>query len=94
MRSAAAVAERIREFFEDEDWNSLRSLYHEDAVQEWPQSGERFVGRDNIVAAAKNYPGLPEMKGFRVVAEVDSLAGTELLLDYGGQPYASQTSAE
>ena len=84
MGEAAAVAERIRKSFEDKDWSSLRSLYHEDAVQEWPQSGERFVGRDNIVAAAENYPALPEMKGFRVVAETDSLAVTELLLDYGG----------
>jgi hypothetical protein len=87
MGPAAAVAERIRKSFEDEDWSSLRNLYHEDAVQEWPQSRERFVGRDNIVAAAQNYPGLPEMKGFRVVAEVDSMAATELLLDYGGRPY-------
>ncbi len=87
MGLAAAVAERIRRSYEDEDWNSLRSLFHEGAVQEWPQSGERFVGRDSIIAAAQNYPGLPEMKGFRVVAESDSLAVTELLLDYDGRAY-------
>lgn len=87
MRRAADIAERIRKCFEDEDWSTLSSLYHEDAVQEWPQSGERFVGRDNIVAAGKSYPDLPEMKGFRVVAEADSVAVTELLLDYGGQRY-------
>lgn len=87
MGPAAAVAERIRKSFEDEDWSALRNLYHEDAIQEWPQSGERFVGRDNIVAVAQTYPGLPEIKGFRVVAEADSMAVTELLLDYGGRPY-------
>ena len=29
-------------------------------VQDWPQSGERIRGRDNIMAALRNYPGLPE----------------------------------
>jgi hypothetical protein len=85
MGRAAEAAERIRKCFEDQDWSTLRSLYHEDAVQEWPQSGERFVGQDNIVAVAQNYPDLPQMKGFRVVAEADDLAVTELLLDYGGR---------
>jgi SnoaL-like domain len=87
MGRAAEAAERIRKCFEDQDWSTLRSLYHEDAVQEWPQSGERFVGQDNIVAVAQNYPDLPQMKGFRVVAEADDLAVTELLLDYGGRFY-------
>ena len=87
MGRAAELAERIRKCFEDEDWSRLKDLYHEDAVQEWPQSGERFVGRDNILAVAQGYPDLPEIKGFRVVAETDELAVTELLLDYGGRPY-------
>jgi hypothetical protein len=53
MGRAANVAERIRRCFEEQDWTTLGSLFHEDAVQEWPQSGERFVGRDNIVAVAQ-----------------------------------------
>ena len=87
MGRAAEAAERIRKCFEDEDWSTLGGLFHEDAIQEWPQSGERFVGRDNIVAVAQNYGELPEMKGFRVVAEADELAVTELLLDYSGRLY-------
>jgi ketosteroid isomerase-like protein len=85
MGRAADLAERIRKCFEEQDWSTLGTLYHEDAVQEWPQPGERFVGRDNILAVAKNYPALPEIKGFRVVAEADNLAVTELMLDYGGR---------
>ena len=87
MGRAADVAERIRKCFEEHDWTTLGTLFHDDAVQEWPQSGERFVGRDNIVAVAQTYPDLPEMKGFRVVAEADDLAVTELMLDYGGRLY-------
>ena len=40
------------------DWDSLGEFVHEDAVWEYPQSGERFEGLANIRAQFENYPGL------------------------------------
>ena len=42
----------------EHDWDALGTCYHPDAVIEYPQSGERFVGLENIRAQFENYPGL------------------------------------
>lgn len=41
-----------------QDWDRLGHYLTEDAVMEFPQSGERFRGLDNIRAQFENYPGL------------------------------------
>ncbi len=38
-------------------YDRLPELLHPDCVHEYPQSGERFVGIDNIRAVFENYPG-------------------------------------
>ena len=38
------------------DWDRLGEVVHEDAVFEYPQSGERFRGLANIRAQFENYP--------------------------------------
>jgi hypothetical protein len=40
------------------EWDRLGDYVHADAVWEYPQSGERFRGLDNIRAQFANYPGL------------------------------------
>lgn len=51
------------------DWEGAGKLMHDDFVQEWPQSGERIVGRDNALDVNRNYPGgLPKMKFRRALA--------------------------
>ena len=35
----------------------LADTAHDDVIQEWPQSGERIRGKDNIMAVLENYPG-------------------------------------
>jgi ketosteroid isomerase-like protein len=42
----------------EHDWDSMGEYIHDDAVVEYPQSGERFVGLQNIRAQFENYPGL------------------------------------
>ena len=49
-------------------WNRLGEVFHEDAVLEYPQSGERFSGLANIRAQFENYPNLDP--GGSKVAEV------------------------
>lgn len=59
----------------DHAWDDFGLYVHEDAVLEYPQSGERFVGLRNIRAQFENYPGLQ--------------AGTSELQDIvGGTRYA------
>ena len=60
----------------------MDDLFHEDAVMEWPQSGERIVGRDNAIAINQNFPGgLPSMRFRRTLAGGD-LAVLEVELTY------------
>lgn len=40
------------------DWDRLGEALHEDAVFEYPQSGERFRGLANIRAQFENYPNM------------------------------------
>jgi len=64
------------------DWEAAGELIHDDYVQEWPQSGERIVGKDNAFAVNKNFPGgLPKMT-FRRVLTGGELVVMEVLLDY------------
>jgi ketosteroid isomerase-like protein len=64
------------------DWESAGNNLHEDFVQEWPQSGERIVGRNNAIAINRNFPGgLPTMKFRRTLANGE-LAVLEVDLTY------------
>jgi ketosteroid isomerase-like protein len=51
----------LREFGEAinrQELDRLADIFHADAVLEYPQSGERFRGLDNIRAQFENYPEL------------------------------------
>ena len=54
--------ERVRGGFSEvvttHEWHRLGEFVHDDAVWEYPQSGERFEGLANIRAQFENYPGL------------------------------------
>jgi ketosteroid isomerase-like protein len=38
------------------DWDGMAALLAEDVVVDWPHSGERFRGRDNVVGVNREYP--------------------------------------
>jgi hypothetical protein len=64
------------------DWDAAAELLHEDYVQEWPQSGERIVGKEDAIAVNRNFPGgLPRMTFRRTVSD-GSLAVMETSLEY------------
>ncbi|MFF1557850.1 nuclear transport factor 2 family protein [Streptomyces sp. NPDC058279] len=44
------VVARLWERIEARDWDGIGKLVAEDAVIEWPVSGERIVGRANFIA--------------------------------------------
>ncbi len=68
------------------DFEVMDEVFAEDAVVEYPQSGERMRGRANIREVEENYPGLPDVTVRRKLV-VGDLALVESDLDYQGKPY-------
>lgn len=52
------VMSTMAEIITNHDWGRLPEVLHEDAVFEYPQSGEVFRGVANIRAQFENYPDL------------------------------------
>jgi limonene-1,2-epoxide hydrolase len=82
----ASIVEQFWVMIEKQDWEAASAFIADDAVQEWPQSGERIRGRENIIEINRNYPGLPKMTPRRTLARGDIVV-SETVLDYGGQVY-------
>jgi len=58
--------EMIREFFaaaESGDLEQMARFVHDDVVMYWPQSGERFRGRENALGALSATEVKPEVAG-------------------------------
>jgi hypothetical protein len=71
-RDARQVAEKLWRALQAGDWETAGDCLHDDFVQEWPQSGERIIGRDNAIAIEQNFPGgLPTMRFGRTLAGGD-----------------------
>jgi ketosteroid isomerase-like protein len=77
------VVERLIECINQRRVEVMDELFHEDAVMDWPQSGEKVVGGDNRRAVYGAFPGLPNITPRRMVAAGD-LVVAEASLDYGG----------
>jgi ketosteroid isomerase-like protein len=81
-QDAGQLAQALWEAMGAEDWEAVAGYVHEDFVQEWPQSGERIVGRDNAIAINRHFPGgLPTMK-FRRTVSAGPLAVLQVELTY------------
>jgi hypothetical protein len=75
----------VRQFDEGRDLDATHEMYHDDAVLEFPQSGERFVGKANFLTWRKKYPGKVDYKIRRITGGGD-LWVLELLVSYNGSP--------
>ena len=81
-RDARQVAEKLWRALQAGDWETAGGCLHDDFMQEWPQSGERIIGRDNAMAIEQHFPGgLPTMRFRRTLAGGD-LAVLEVELTY------------
>jgi len=67
------------------DFDTEHRIYHEDAVLEYPQSGERFHGRRNIQNQRTNQPNKKRFTVQRIIGGSD-LWVTEFILTYDGKP--------
>jgi hypothetical protein len=67
------------------DFEKEHRIYHEDAVLEYPQSGERTRGRSNIQDQRASQPSKKRFAVRRIVGNGD-LWVTEFVLTYDGKP--------
>jgi len=68
-----------------DDFDTEHSIYHEDAVLEYPQSGERIRGRSNIQLTRSKQPSKKRFVIQRIIGRGD-LWVTEYILTYDGKP--------
>jgi ketosteroid isomerase-like protein len=68
-----------------DDFDAEHSIYHEDAVLEYPQSGERIRGRRNIQITRTKQPSKKRFAVRRIMGRGD-LWVTEYILTYDGKP--------
>jgi ketosteroid isomerase-like protein len=67
------------------DFETEHAIYHEDAVLEYPQSGERTRGRHNIRNQRASQPSKKRFTVRRIMGAGDVWV-TELILTYDGKP--------
>ena len=67
------------------DFQAEHLIYHEDAVLEYPQSGERTRGRSNIQNQRASQPSKKRFTVRRIIGG-SNLWVTELILTYDGKP--------
>jgi len=67
------------------DFNAEHEIYREDAVLEYPQSGERIRGRHNIQESRTVQPNKKRFTVRRMIGSGD-LWVTEFILTYDGNP--------
>src|ERR1700761_741680 len=67
------------------DFETEHDIYREDAVLEYPQSGERIRGRENIQASRIAQPNKKRFEVRRILGAAD-LWITEFVLTYDGRP--------
>lgn len=68
------------------DADAEHAIYWEDAICEYPQSGERIVGRGNLQALRSHHPGKPSGFKVRRIVGAGDLWVTEYTIDYQGRP--------
>jgi len=70
----------------DGDVEAEHDIYADDSICDYPQSGERILGRRNLQALRSHHPGKPS--GFQVRRMIgrDDLWVTEYTITYQGKP--------
>jgi hypothetical protein len=89
----AAEEKQIREALDahwtasaDGDTNAEHDIYKDDAICDYPQSGERIFGRHNLQALRSHHPGKPSGFKVRRIQGKGNLWITEYTIVYQGKP--------
>ena len=83
-----SVLDKVRLYWEyaGADVDHAHEIYHDDAVLEFPQSGERFEGVDNFTEWRRQYPAEVRYRVRRITARED-LVVAEVSASYNGGPW-------
>ena len=84
-RTVRAALERHWAASDSGDFEAEHDIYHEDAVLDYPQSGERIRGRRNIRESRFLQPNRKRFTVRRIIGSGD-LWVTEYVLRYDGAP--------
>jgi hypothetical protein len=84
-QTVRAMLERHWQASNASDFEAEHAIYREDAVLEYPQSGERIRGRHNIQESRRAQPNSKRFIVQRIVGSRD-LWVTEFVLSYDGAP--------
>ena len=76
------VIERLIECINQKKISVMDELFHEDAIMDWPQSGEKIIGGDNRRGVYGAFPQLPTITPTRMVSNGDLIVA-EASMDYG-----------
>jgi hypothetical protein len=67
------------------DADAEHDIYHDDVVCEYPQSGERILGRANLQALRTHHPGKPSGFHVRRITGSGEIWVTEYTINYQGR---------
>jgi len=67
------------------DLDAEHDIYEDDAICDYPQSGERIVGRANLQALRGHHPGRPSGFDVRRIQGNGALWVTEYMISYQGR---------
>ncbi len=84
-RELRAALDRHWVASEASDFEAEHQIYREDAVLDYPQSGERIFGRDNIRSSRAAQPNRKHFAVRRIIG-AGNLWVTEYVLSYDGRP--------
>jgi hypothetical protein len=82
---AASVKGMLEQHFSSSDPVASHAMYHEDAVLEFPQSGERFDGVENLREWRSSYPADTTVE-FREIRGAGDLWVAEISISYDDGP--------
>ncbi len=68
------------------DVDAEHDIYDDDAICDYPQSGERILGRRNLQALRSHHPGKPSGFNVKRILGKDDLWITEYTITYQEQP--------
>lgn len=67
------------------DLNAEHAIYHDDVICDYPQSGDRIIGRHNLQALRSHHPGKPSGFDIRRITGNGHLWITEYTITYQEQ---------
>lgn len=82
---AETVKAMLEQHFGSDDPDASHEMYRDDAVLEFPQSGERFEGVPNMRGWRRDYPESTQVE-YREIRGRDDFWVAEISISYSGGP--------